>query len=132
MYDIVDKLSCISYNHDMNDRTEYDIEIYATETGEEPFNEWLDSIKDKVTKRTVYLRVQRLRQGNFGYCKSLKNGLHELKIDYGSGLRIYFANVGDKLLLLLGGGNKQSQEGDIDKCKSFLEEYRRSNNGKKS
>lgn len=45
---------------------EYDIEIYATEQGKEPFNEWLASFKDKKTKVTLLMRIQRLREGNFG------------------------------------------------------------------
>lgn len=107
---------------------EYDIEVYVTETGKEPFNEWLRSIKDSKTKRVILLRVQRIRQGNFGDCKSIRDGLHELRIAYGKGLRIYFANIGSKIVLLLGGGDKGSQDRDIDKCASYLEEYKRTKN----
>lgn len=59
---------------------EYDFEIYATESGKEPFTIWLTSLKDRRTKTSVLLRIQRIRQGNFGDCKSLKDGLHELRI----------------------------------------------------
>lgn len=102
---------------------EYDLEIYSTETGKEPFI-WLSSLKNDRAKSSVFLRLQRIRQGNFGDCKALKDGLHELRIHYGPGLRVYFAKVGTKILLLLGGGNKSSQEKDIEKCKAFLENYK--------
>ncbi len=58
---------------------EYDLEIYSTATGKEPFNIWMASLKDKKAKTSVLLRLQRIRQGNFGDCKALKDGLHELR-----------------------------------------------------
>lgn len=103
---------------------EYELEIYSTEAGKEPFNIWMASLKDKRATASIFLRLQRIRQGNFGDCKALKDGLHELRIHHGPGLRVYFAKVGSKILLLLGGGNKSSQEKDIEKCKAFLEDYK--------
>ena len=99
---------------------EYDIEIYQTADGKEPLTEWLDSLKDREGKRTILIRLQRVRQGNFGDCEPVGNGMHELRIHFGPGYRIYFAKIGNKLVLLLGGGLKRSQEKDIKKCKSYL------------
>ena len=71
------------------------------------------------------MRIQRLRQGNFGDCKTIKGKgyLRELRIDYGPGFRVYFAKVEDKLLLLLGGGNKSTQSKDIEQARESLANY---------
>jgi putative addiction module killer protein len=55
--------------------TEYTIQIYSTETGEEPFSEWLDSLEDMDAKALVFQRLQRIRLGNFGDCKPLDDGV---------------------------------------------------------
>lgn len=49
---------------------EYDIEVYSTEQGKEPLNEWLESLRDKKAKIKIFMRIQRLREGNFGDFKS--------------------------------------------------------------
>lgn len=103
---------------------EYDIEVYATADGREPFQDWLSSIKDKRAQGSVLLRLQRIRQGNFGDCKHF-DGIHELRIHYGPGLRIYFAKIGSKVVLLLGGGDKSTQDKDIKCCKIFLEDHKK-------
>jgi putative addiction module killer protein len=103
---------------------EYDIEIYARDDGSEPFQEWLKSLRDKRAISAIFLRIQRVRLGNFGDFKHFE-GLYELRIDYGPGFRIYCAKIGSKIILLLGGGDKKSQDKDIKNCKSFLEKYRR-------
>jgi putative addiction module killer protein len=119
---IFDKMSLIKYNVIMTQ--EYDIEIYATEEGIEPFNEWLQSFKDKKTKVTILMRIQRLRAGNFGDFKSF-DGIYELRINFGPGYRIYCARIGNRLIVLLGGGDKSTQNRDIKKCKTYLEELKR-------
>lgn len=70
------------------------------------------------------MRIQRLREGNFGDFKSF-NGLYELRINFGPGYRIYCSKIGNRLILLLGGGDKSSQDRDIKKCKSYLEDHKR-------
>ncbi len=104
---------------------EYDIEIYQTSEGNEPITEWLSSLKDRIARRTILIRIQRVRQGNFGDCEPIGNGMQELRIHFGPGYRIYFAKIGDKLVLLLGGGLKGKQVRDINKCKEYLEDYKR-------
>lgn len=103
---------------------EYDIEIYSTENGKEPFSEWLESIKDKKTKISLLLRLQRLREGNLGDFKSF-DGIYELRIQLGPGYRIYCAKIGKRLILMLGGGDKSSQDRDIKKCKVYLTDHQR-------
>lgn len=121
MFIIIDKMFPIEYNHIM---TEYDIEIYSTENDKEPFNEWIESFKDKKTKVALLMRIQRLREGNFGDFKSF-DGIYELRVNLGPGYRIYCAKIGSRIILLLGGGNKSTQDRDINKCKSYLEDHNR-------
>ncbi len=105
----------------MNDG--YDVIVYATPDGKEPFNKWVSSIKDGQTQRVILRRIQRLRQGLFGDAKALGTGIHELRIDFGPGYRVYFAKVGKRLILLLGGGNKATQNNDIKNAKWYLKDY---------
>lgn len=66
----------------------FDIEVYSTLDGKEPFNEWLETLQDKKAKVAVFMRIQRLRAGNLGDFKSF-DGLYELRIDLGPGYRVY-------------------------------------------
>ncbi len=104
---------------------EYEITIYATENGSEPFREWLDSLKDFDTQALVFQRLQRIKLGNFGDCKPIDEGLWEFRIHHKSGIRIYYARVGQRLILIIGGGDKRSQQRDITKATKYLEDYRR-------
>jgi putative addiction module killer protein len=104
---------------------EYEIKIYATENGSEPFREWLDSLKDFDTQALVFQRLQRIKLGNFGDCKSIEEGLWEFRIHHKDGIRIYYARVGQRFLLIVGGGDKRSQQRDITKAKKYLEDYKR-------
>lgn len=62
--------------------------------------------------------------GNFGDWKSIEGGVFELRIDLGAGLRVYFSRVGNTLIVLLGGGDKSSQERDIKKAIKLWQEYK--------
>ncbi len=104
---------------------EYDIKIYASENGKEPFREWLDNLKDIDTQALIFQRLQRIKLGNFGDCKPIGEGLWEFRIHHKTGIRIYYARVGQHLILIIGGGDKRSQERDIIKAKKYLEDYKR-------
>lgn len=106
---------------------EYEIRIYANADGTEPFKEWLDSLRENKTKLIVLRRMQRLRVGLFGDCKILASGdgIHELRIDFGPGYRVYFAKVSSKVLLLLAGGDKSTQQSDIKNARMCLLDYRK-------
>lgn len=108
-----------------NKAMEYEIEIYANESGKEPFREWLSSLKDLDTQALIFQRLQRIRLGNFGDCKPIDEGLWEFRIHHKAGIRVYYARVGQRLLLIVGGGDKRSQQRDITKAKKCLEDYKK-------
>lgn len=110
----------------MND-TEYQVIVYSAPDGALPFRKWLDSLRDRAAQNIILRRIERLRLGLFGDAKTLAgcNGLQELRINFGPGYRVYFAKVELKLILLIGGGDKSSQDSDIKKAKIHLLEYRK-------
>lgn len=98
------------------------IHIYATTSGKEPFNDWLDSLDGSVRGR-VEARIDRLEQGSFGFAKDLKGGLFELKFK-SPAFRIYYAEIGKKAVLLISSGDKARQSDDIEKARNYLADYR--------
>jgi len=103
---------------------EFEIEIYETKAGKIPFSIWFNGLKEIHTRAKILTRIDRLKLGNFGDCKSVGDGIYELRIHYGPGIRLYYSRVGNKVLLLLCGGDKSSQVKDIKKAKEFLKDYR--------
>jgi putative addiction module killer protein len=102
---------------------EWQLREYITRAGRNPFGEWLQSIIDKITRARIRTRISRLRLGNFGDCRSVGEGVHELSLDFGAGYRVYYSRVGARLVLLLGGGDKSSQNRDIREAKGHWQEY---------
>ncbi len=70
------------------------------------------------------MRMDRLADGNFGDCKPLRDGVWELRIDYGPGYRVYYAMAGRTCLLLLCGGDKRKQAADIDRAVGYWNDYK--------
>lgn len=104
---------------------EYTLHIYETKNRKRPFSEWLNDFKDIETKTKIRLRLDRLEMGNFGSCRSVGEGVFELKIDFGPGYRIYYALIGKTLVLLLCGGSKRSQDKDIKNAKEYFLDYKK-------
>jgi len=77
------------------------------------YRDWLDGLKDRVGRARILVRVDRLIDGNPGQHRDLTDGVSELKIDVGPGYRVYYTQRGTRLLLLLVGGDKASQQRDI-------------------
>ncbi|WP_027947970.1 type II toxin-antitoxin system RelE/ParE family toxin [Litchfieldella anticariensis] len=100
---------------------------YLTADGYDPFQAWLDSTKyrDRQATMRVLTRLNRLAAGNAGDSKAVGDGVFELRIDYGPGYRVYYAQVGKRLVMLLIGGTKKRQQSDIEQAKSFLADHRR-------
>jgi len=72
----------------------------------------------------IAARINRLAVGNFGDCKALGQGLYELRIDWGPGLRVYYGMIGQARVLLLCGGDKRTQPIDIVKAHQYLTDYK--------
>jgi putative addiction module killer protein len=101
-----------------------ELRFYRTPQGKEPFTKWFSTVKDKVTKAHIKSRLDRLTLGHYGDYKALGHGIYELRIHYGCGYRIYFAEHDPVIILLLLGGDKSTQQRDIEKAKSFWLDFK--------
>lgn len=99
-------------------------QIILTET----FSKWLDGLKNPIAKATVARRIKNAIKGNFGDHKLLSggSGIAEMRIDTGKGYRIYYAQQGDVIYILLNGGDKSTQQADIEKAKTIWAELKQS------
>ena len=98
--------------------------VYQTAAGQEPFTEWLNSLRDPTSRRRILKRLLRLEQGHYGDFKSVGHGVNELRFFFGAGYRVYFAEDGDTIVVLLCGGDKSSQKRDIQKAQAYWQEYK--------
>ena len=101
-----------------------EIYTYETEDGRVPFDEWFTGIRDRKTQARIETRIDRLSLGNFCNCSAAKEGVIELCIDFGPGYRVYFGRDGDKVVVLLGGGAKRTQEADMRLARRYWREYK--------
>ena len=101
------------------------LHVYVTEDGQEPFSDWLASLRDMKARAKIRVRLDRVSLGNLGDCHGVGEGVQELRIDYGPGYRVYFGQEGATILLLLCGGDKGTQNKDIETAKRYWDEYRR-------
>ncbi len=97
---------------------------YQTAESRVPLSEWLDRMPDRRARARIVARLDRLRAGLMGDWKSVGEGVRELRIDYGPGCRVYYAQDGDALILLLCGGDKRSQAKDIEKAHGYWKDYK--------
>jgi len=74
----------------------------------------------------INARLERVIDGNFGDVKPVREGISELRIDYGPGYRLYFIRVGPLVIVLLAGGDKRTQEVDIDRAIALSKEWKES------
>jgi putative addiction module killer protein len=89
----------------------------------EEYREWLDALQDRAGRARILVRVERLIQGNPGPHRHLTEGVSELKIDFGPGYRVYYMQRQTRLLLLLAGGDKSTQQKDISKAILLAKNY---------
>ncbi|MFA5595949.1 MAG: type II toxin-antitoxin system RelE/ParE family toxin [Pusillimonas sp.] len=80
----------------------------------EAFSSWLAGLKDLRARAKIIIRSQQASQGSFGDVKPISDGVWEMRIHFGPGYRVYYAQEGRTVYLLLTGGNKSSQKRDID------------------
>jgi len=88
----------------------------------ELFSKWLYKLKDIQGKVSILRRIERMKKGNFGDYKPLGEAVSELRLTTGPGYRVYYAQKGDEIIVLLVGGDKSSQSKDIEKAKQLLKE----------
>ncbi len=98
------------------------------EAGRSPFAEWFDAL-DAVTAARVDRYIRRLEAGNFGAAKSLREGVFELRLDFGPGYRVYYGREGKTVIILLGGGSKRRQEADIAAAVERWKRHKQAKNG---
>ena len=102
----------------------HDIEIYSTINGRLPFSEWINGLRDMPGRAIIRSRINRLRLGNFGDCKSVGGGVLELRMDVGPGYRVYLGKDAGVVVVLLCGGDKRSQKRDITQAQNYWQDYR--------
>jgi putative addiction module killer protein len=85
------------------------IEVRQTEV----FKAWLKGLRDRQARVRILARIRRLSAGNPGDVKSLGEGVSEMRVHYGPGYRVYFTQRGKTVVILLCGGDKQTQANDI-------------------
>ena len=100
------------------------IRHYVNRVGKDVFDDWLTQLGDARAQAKIAIRINRLAAGNFGDCKSLRQGLFELRIDWGPGYRVYYTTIGRECILLLCGGDKRKQSADIERALEFLKDHR--------
>ena len=97
--------------------------IYQSKSGTHPFEDWLNGLRDVQGRAVIRKRLNRVRLGNLGDSKSVGKGVFELRIDYGPGYRVYFGEDQDAIVILLCGGDKSSQERDIQRAHEYWVDY---------
>jgi len=81
------------------------------------FDSWLNGLKNRTTRLRLSRRIDKAQRGNLGDVKTVGDGVCEMREHFGPGWRMYYAKRGDTLILMLGGGDKGSQEADIARAK---------------
>lgn len=102
---------------------EYKIKNYIKDNGTEPIVDWIKSL-DATTRKRILLRLDRLRDENFGDYKQLNEDLYELRFSFGSGYRIYYTIEHNIIILLINGGNKKTQAKDIKQANEIIKQMK--------
>ena len=102
-----------------------EIRHYVTASGNDLYQQWLDGLKDVKGRVIIQRRIDRVTNGNFGDHRFCRDGVWELRIDYGPGYRVYYAREGETVVLLLCGGSKRSQSAAIKEAARYWLDYRR-------
>jgi putative addiction module killer protein len=104
----------------------FQVEYYVKENGETPLTIWINRL-DNMTQARIVIRFSRMEFGNLGVTNSVGDGVQELKYRLGPGYRVYYFQVDQKVILLLCGGDKSTQQKDIEKAKEYKRDYERRN-----
>lgn len=101
-----------------------ELRIYTDSEGRAPFERWLDELADRQARAKIRARLARVEAGNLGDCKPLRDGVQELRIDYGPGYRVYLSRQGAVLVLLLCGSDKSDQRREIANAIAYLNDWK--------
>jgi len=104
--------------------TEVEVLEYVDTRGRSPYRDWVVKLDASAAAR-ISSAVLRMELGNFSVAKSVGAGVHELRLDFGPGYRVYFGKDGERLVILLGGGTKKHQQSDIEAAQTLWAEYKR-------
>ncbi len=100
-----------------------EVREYLDAEGDSPDGRWFDGLNAQAAAK-VAMAVTRMAQGNLSNTKGVGAGVIECRIDFGPGYRVYFGKDGDRLVILLGGGTKKRQQGDIRKSQALWRDYK--------
>lgn len=100
---------------------------YQLEDESSPVTEWLHGLRDARARAQIEVRLRRVSAGNFGDSKPVGEGVSELRVDIGTGYRVYYGKHGQALIILLCGGDKGSQQADINRAKAYWSDWKRRN-----
>ena len=104
----------------------YVVEHYLTsDEHKDLYVEWLKRLRDNRAKVAVVRRITRIELGNFGDHQFCRDGVWELRIDTGAGYRVYYALSGNRVVLLLCGGDKRTQDADINRAAEYWQDWQR-------
>lgn len=98
---------------------------YQRADGREPLSDWLEGMRDKIAQARIRMRLRQVQVGNFGDSEAVGDGGIELRIHVGAGYRIYCGRHGKAVVILLCGGDKQSQQADIKLARQYWNEWKR-------
>ena len=99
--------------------------MYIIEKTDE-FDKWLRKLKDLRAKAKILFRIQKIvTDEHFGDCEPVGNGIRELKIDYAKGYRVYFKELNGRIIILIIGGDKSTQQRDIERAKEILKKQKK-------
>lgn len=101
----------------------FDVELFETEDGNAPFEDWFEGLSGDVADR-VRIALLRMERGNLGDHKRVGEGVSEHRLHFGAGYRLYFGRDGQKLIVLLAGGSKKTQSRDIKAAQRLWKRYK--------
>lgn len=88
------------------------------------FEDWLLGLRDRMARLRIQVRIDRLQGGHLGDVKPVREGVSELRIDHGPGYRVYFIKTGSVVIVLLGGGDKRTQDTDIARAVALARDWK--------
>jgi len=101
-----------------------EVRLYQDREGHIPLTSWIAALTDKRAQTIIRARLVRVEAGSLGDCKPVRNGVLELRIDYGPGYRVYLSRQGPALVLLLCGSGKSDQSREIENAIGYLNDWK--------